>query len=134
MDAAKRKHASLPPDAAMEFTQFFMGVLAVQGPRLMALAGLTNRLHPVFNVTVSNVPGPREPLHLGRSRLVAQYPVSIVVEGQGLNITVVSYGDTLHVGLVACRELVPDLWELARDVKAGLEVLVKAAAVAGAGA
>jgi WS/DGAT/MGAT family acyltransferase len=128
MNAAKRKFASLPPQAAMDLTEFFLGVLAVQGPRLMALAGLTNRMNPIFNVTVSNVPGPREPLFLGGARMVAQYPVSIVVEGQGLNVTVVSYADTLHVGLVSCRELVPDLWDLARDFTAGLEALSKAAA------
>ena len=128
MNAAKRKHATLPPQAAREFTQFFLGVLAVQGPRLMALAGLTERLNPIFNVTVSNVPGPREPLFLGGARMVSQYPVSMLVEGQGLNITVVSYADTLHVGLLACRELVPDLWDLARDFSAGLEALSKAAA------
>jgi len=128
MNAAKRKHATLPPEAAMEFTEFFLGVLAVQGPRLMALAGLTERLNPIFNVAISNVPGPREPLHLGGARMVSQYPVSMLVEGQGLNITVVSYGDALHVGLLSCRELIPDLWDLARDFTAGLEALSKAAA------
>jgi hypothetical protein len=53
----------------------------------------------------------------------------MLVNGQGLNITVVSYGDTLHVGLLSCRELVPDLWDLARDFSAGLETLSKAAAL-----
>jgi WS/DGAT/MGAT family acyltransferase len=129
MNAAKRKFATLPSGAATQLTEFFLGVLAVQGPRLMALAGLTERVNPIFNVTVSNVPGPREPLYLGGARMVAQYPVSMVVEGQGLNITVVSYGDALHVGLLSCRELVPDLWELARDFTAGLEALSKLAAV-----
>jgi hypothetical protein len=132
MTAAKKLHATLPPEVAMEFTQFAAGVLAVQGPRLMALAGLTERLNPIFNVTVSNVPGPREPLFLGGARLLSQYPVSMLVEGQGLNVTVVSYGDALHVGLLSCRELVPDLWELARDFSAGLEALSKRAAQEGA--
>src|SRR5262245_30452525 len=128
MNAAKRVHANLPAQVAMEFTQFAAGVLAVQGPRVLALAGLTNRVNPVFNVTVSNVPGPREPLFLGGARLVSQYPVSMLVEGQGLHITVVSYAATLPLGLLACRELVPDLWDLARDFSAGLETLAKAAA------
>jgi WS/DGAT/MGAT family acyltransferase len=127
MDAAKKQHASLAPQLALDFTQFAAGVLAVQGPRLLALAGLTERLNPIFNVTVSNVPGPREPLFLCGARLVAQYPVSMLVEGQGLNVTVVSYGDALHVGLLSCRELIPDLWELARDFSAGLEALSKRA-------
>ena len=40
------------------------------------------------------------------------YPVSVVAEGQGLNMTVQSYLDNLDFGLIACRELVPDLWDL----------------------
>jgi hypothetical protein len=52
----------------------------------------------------------------------------MLFEGQGLNITVVSYADALHVGLLSCRELIPDLWELARDFSAGLEALAKRAA------
>jgi WS/DGAT/MGAT family acyltransferase len=128
MQAAKKQQARLSPELALEFTQFAAGVLAVQGPRLAAFAGLTERMNPIFNVTVSNVPGPREPLFLGGAQLVSQYPVSMLVEGQGLNVTVVSYGEGVHVGLLACRELVPDLWDLARDFSAGLEVLSKAAA------
>jgi WS/DGAT/MGAT family acyltransferase len=128
MNAAKRLHATLPPEVAIEFTQFAAGVLAVQGPRVLARTGMIERLNPIFNVVVSNVPGPREPLFLSGARLVAQYPVSMLVDGQGLNVTVVSYGDALHVGLLACRELIPDLWDLARDLSAGLEALSKAAA------
>jgi WS/DGAT/MGAT family acyltransferase len=128
MNAAKRMHATLPAQVAMEFTQFAAGVLAVQGPRVLARAGLTERVNPIFNVAISNVPGPRQPLSLSGARLAAYYPVSMLVDGQGLNITVVSYGDTLHFGLLSCRELIPDLWDLAREFSAGLEALAKAAA------
>jgi hypothetical protein len=47
------------------------------------------------------------PVYLGAAKLLANYPVSVITDGQGLNITVVGYLGQLHFGLVACRELVP---------------------------
>jgi hypothetical protein len=62
-----------------------------------------------FNLIVSNVPGPDIPLYYAGCRLVAYYPLSAIADGQGLNITVMSLGGQLHFGLIADRELVPDL-------------------------
>ena len=53
--------------------------------------------------------------------------MSTIVDGQGLNITVQSYLDTLDFGLVACRELVPDLWDMLDAIVEDLEGLAKAA-------
>jgi hypothetical protein len=64
------------------------------------------------NVVISNVPGPRTPLWLGGAQMENYIPISIVTDGMGLNITVHSYLDRLAFGLIACRDLVPDLWEL----------------------
>ena len=58
------------------------------------------------------------------------YPVSTIVEGQGLNITVQSYLDTLDFGLVGCRELVPDLWHLTDLCVEELDILEQHAPVA----
>ena len=55
--------------------------------------------------------------------------MSTIVDGQGLNITVQSYLDTLDFGLVACRELVPDLWDMVDAIVEDLEGLAKAAGV-----
>ena len=57
------------------------------------------------------------------------YPVSTIVDGQGLNITVQSYLDTLDFGLVSCRELVPDLWDLLDDILDDVVALGKVAGV-----
>jgi hypothetical protein len=59
------------------------------------------------------------------------YPVSAVAEGQGLNITVTSYRDHLDFGLIACRELVPDVWIFEQLFREGLEELERAAEEAG---
>ena len=51
----------------------------------------------------------RQPLYAAGAKMQHYYPVSAVIDGQGLNITVQSYLDTLDFGLVSCRELVPDV-------------------------
>ena len=69
-----------------------------------------------FNVIVSNVPGPREPLYMAGARARHYYPVSAIADGQGLNITVQSYAGSLDLGLIACARLMPDLADLADAV------------------
>jgi diacylglycerol O-acyltransferase len=113
MRAAKDQHDAIPASLLADVSQFAMPVLANQAWRLSARLRLLERVSP-FNLIVSNVPGPRVPLYLAGAELLAYYPVSAVVDGQGLNITVMSYRDTLFFGLIACRDLVPDL-----DVMAG---------------
>lgn len=65
-----------------------------------------------FNVIISNVPGPREPLYWNGAKLDALYPASIVLDGQALNITMTSYLDKLEVGLTGCRNTLPKMQNL----------------------
>ena len=89
-------------------------VLSTSAMRLASRFGLAHRIAATpFNLVISNVPGPRKPLYFAGAQLVHQFPVSIVTEGQGLNITVVSYLDRLDFGFIVDRELVPDVWDLA---------------------
>jgi diacylglycerol O-acyltransferase len=83
---------------------------------------------PPINLVVSNVPGPSVPLYIGGARLDALYSMGPVLEGIGLNITVWSYLGTLYFGLVSCREMMPDLWDLCDDIGAALAELTKEAA------
>ena len=78
---------------------------------------------PIFNVTISNVPGPAEHLYLQGSRLEAMYPVSAVTHGQALNITFYSYAGTLSFGFAGCRDSVPRLQRLAVYAGEALEEL-----------
>ncbi len=87
---------------------------------------LADRVAPVCNVVISNVPGPRETLYLAGSELRALVPVSTIGDGMGLNMTVVSYRDRLDFGYVACREQVPDLWDLIADTEAAIAELTDA--------
>jgi WS/DGAT/MGAT family acyltransferase len=110
MVEAKDLFEAVPAETLTDFTQF-------PPPAVFALAmrtatRLTGRYGMPVNVVISNVPGPREPLYAAGAKLLHYYPVSTIVDGQGLNVTVQSYLDTLDFGLVACRELVPDLWDM----------------------
>ena len=75
------------------------------------------------NVTISNVPGPQVPLYLAGAKMEGLYPLSIVVHGVALNITVQSYRGQLCFGLIACRRAVPDIGELAMQLNRAMEAL-----------
>lgn len=84
---------------------------------------------PPFNVFVSNVPGPQVPLYVSGARVSGLYPVSAISDVTGaLNLTVFSYDGALDFGLIACRELVPDVWNLIDYARAALDELVALAA------
>jgi len=67
----------------------------------------------MFNVAVSNVPGPAEPLYFAGAKLEAMYPVSVLQHGQALNITCVSYAGGLNFGFTGCRDTLPHMQRLA---------------------
>ncbi len=86
---------------------------------------------PMSNLIVSNVRGPAEPLFYDGARMTAFYSVGPLLEGVGLNCTTWSYAGRLEVALIACRDAVPDLWELAEELGVAFQELIKA--VEGAG-
>src|ERR1700758_1575266 len=110
---AKRLLDLVPANELVGLTQFSTPVLATSAVRLASRLRLADRVAQPFNLVISNVPGPRQPLYLAGAQLCHQFPVSIVTDGQGLNVTVVSYLDRLDFGFIVDRELVPDVWDLA---------------------
>jgi diacylglycerol O-acyltransferase len=100
--------------------------LPVLVPHLLRISG---RTRPTFNVTVSNVPGPREKLYWNGAPLEGMYPLSIVTHGQALNITVTSVGDSLDFGIVACRRSVPRAQRLIDHLEEALVELERCASV-----
>ena len=75
------------------------------------------------NVTISNVPGSKVPVYLVGAKMTDYYPLSIVVHGVALNITVQSHVDQLCFGLIACRRAVPDVHELGQQVQRAMQTL-----------
>jgi hypothetical protein len=124
---AKEQHGAIDAETLLEMTQFTMPALATRAARVAAQLRMADWVDPPYNVVISNVPGPRTPLYLAGARMLDYFPVSMVADGQGLNITVQSYLDRLDIGLIACREIVPDLWELLGMLTASLDELKAAA-------
>jgi diacylglycerol O-acyltransferase / wax synthase len=98
----------LSRDAIMQLSALMMAPSGVQ-----TIAGLMGRVRPQFNLCISNVPGPEEPLYFRGARLEATYPLSIPIHGQALNITCQSYAGTLNFGFTGCRDTLPRLQRLA---------------------
>jgi len=129
---AKAQQAAIPQGLVDQISDFAPPALTARAARVVFATGLLHRVPP-FNITISNVPGPNVPVYLCGARLIAHYPVSVVTDGQGLNITLVGYLGQLHFGLVACRELVPDIDMLAGYLVDELAVLAEAAGKHAAG-
>jgi WS/DGAT/MGAT family acyltransferase len=109
------------------WAQLTLPALSTRAARLAGNLRLFDYLPPLFNVTVSNVTGPTIPLWCAGAKLVAVYPAGPIAEGVGLNVTVISYMGTLYIGLVGCRELVPEVEHLALLLSDSVSELVKAA-------
>lgn len=115
---AKANLRSLPQAALTGYTVLVMAPFILE-----LLTGLGGRTRPIFNVTISNVPGPVEPLFFHGARLEAIYPVSLLAHGQALNITCLSYAGTLNFGFTACRDTLPHMQRLAVYCGEALEEL-----------
>ncbi|WP_027008475.1 WS/DGAT/MGAT family O-acyltransferase [Conexibacter woesei] len=126
MATSKDMFQALPAEELTDFAEFPPPAVFARAMRLSARLRLGSRLTP-GNVVISNVPGPRRPLYAAGARLEHYYPVSVIMEGQGLNITVQSYLDRLDFGLVACPELVPDVDDLLKAILGEIDTLARLA-------
>ncbi len=115
---AKEHVQGLPRQAMEQYTVLLMAPTIVT-----MLTGIGGRVRPMFNVTISNVPGPDKPLYFRGAELVAVYPVSIVTQGQALNITCQSYAGQMNFGFTGCHSSVPHLQRLAVYTAQALEEL-----------
>jgi WS/DGAT/MGAT family acyltransferase len=124
---AKEQLNVIGAEALTDWVEFAAPALMGRAARLYSRTRMADRHRPLFNVTISNVPGPPFPLSSGGARVVAHYPMGPIFDGGGLNITVMSYLDSLDFGLVACSDLIDDVWSLADGLGEALEELKKAA-------
>ncbi|MCV7261225.1 WS/DGAT/MGAT family O-acyltransferase [Mycobacterium shimoidei] len=122
---AKQHSSAISATLLQDWSQFAAPAVFGMAMRAYAKTRLT-RSRPVHNLVVSNVPGPQVPLYLLGCEVKAMYPLGPIFHGSGLNITVMSLNGKLDVGLIACPELVPELWELADDFAVGMEELLLA--------
>lgn len=106
---AKDRYQTLPS----KMTREVLGTL-VMAPYIGQVAmNLGGRYTPVFNIVISNVPGPKNFLYLDGARMEAFYPISLIFDGQALNITFLSYAGRCAVGFTSGREAVPHMQRIA---------------------
>jgi diacylglycerol O-acyltransferase len=125
-DAAAKNHsAAISPTLLQDWTQLAGGV--VLGAVLRLVANTPHIGNPVYNLIISNVPGPQAKLYFLGCEVEGMYPLGPLFHGCGLNITVMSLSGKLNVGVLSCPDLVPDLWRLADDFDVALEQLLECA-------
>lgn len=124
MTAAKAQHKEIGAATLIDFTE-------IAGPAAAALAGrfinrfrINELIRASANVVVSNIPGPPVPLYVAGAKVEAIYPLGPVADGSALNITVMSYLDTMYVGLAADRATVPDIDRVGELLHGALAELV----------
>lgn len=120
---AKHQTQGLPASLMTDVSNFLPPALFNRAARL-ALE-VTGRVRPALNLVVSNVPGPPVPLYCAGARMLAHYPVSVVTDGVGLNITVMSYLDQIDVGIVADHDSIDDAWTMMASMEHALGELME---------
>ena len=121
MKAAKDRHRALPATLLQDVTQFVPPAIHARATRVVTQLSALPRVRPALNLVISNVPGPREPLYSAGATMVANYPVSVIADGVGLNITCMSYLDHVDFGIVVDRDQVDDAWPLMDAVREALD-------------
>jgi WS/DGAT/MGAT family acyltransferase len=119
---AKRELAAMSPTASQDFANMLLMPTII-----LTLSGNSTRVNPVLNAIFSNVPGSPETLYLEGAELQSIYPLSVVTDGMGLNLTVVSYRNKLSFAITSCPTLQPGIDQLGRYLKESLKALRDAA-------
>jgi WS/DGAT/MGAT family acyltransferase len=132
-DAAKEEHELVGASMLQDWAEHAAPNTFSLAARVYSSLRIADRHPVVHNLIVSNVPGPPIPLYFAGGKLKALHPLGPIMDGAGLNLTVLSNQDVLGFGFIACRELVPELWDLAEAVPAALAELLEAAEKASGG-
>jgi diacylglycerol O-acyltransferase / wax synthase len=121
----KERYQALPASLLQDANNFIPPALFSRAAQLTFAWASNPRLRPTWNLVVSNVPGPQIPLYCAGARMDAIYPVSVITDGMGLNITVMSYDGSLNIGIVADRDVIPDVATMIRWLKQELAELAE---------
>ncbi len=127
---AKEEHKALGAATLQNWVEHATPNVFAAAARLYTGMRLADRHRPVANLVVSNVPGPDFPLYLGGSELLGMFPLGPVMDGIGLNITIMSYRGVLYWGFASDARAVPRLWDIAAAVPHALTELMEAAGLA----
>jgi diacylglycerol O-acyltransferase / wax synthase len=124
---AKDEHQALGATTLQNWAEHATPNVFAAAARLYTGMKLADRHRPVANLVVSNVPGPDFPLYLGGSKMLGMFPLGPVMDGMGLNITIMSNLGVLYWGLASDARAVPRLWDIAAAIPHALTELMEAA-------
>jgi WS/DGAT/MGAT family acyltransferase len=124
---SKEHYKTLSASLLQDWAQFAAPNTFGLAVRAYSKLRLAERHPVVHNLVISNVPGPPMPIYFMGARITGFFPFGPVFHGAGLNVTVLSNDGHVDVGLIACRELAPDLWSLAEDLPLAVDELLTAA-------
>ncbi|MEN8158552.1 MAG: wax ester/triacylglycerol synthase family O-acyltransferase [Myxococcota bacterium] len=128
---AKTEHGQAGDDVFRRFTDVLMNItvpwLLTHAMELYSSTHVADRLPSPWNLVISNLPGPAVPLYCGGARVVRVYPLGPVQQGSGLNLTVLSTMGRMCFGAMACKEMVPDVGDLATGFVGATETMRKRA-------
>ena len=123
---SKIHHTAIGARTLGDVSEFIPFSLAGIGARLYTRMQLAEKHRPIFNLVITNVPGPQVPLYVGGARLLTHVGAAPVFDGMGLILPIFSYAGTLSIGATACRHLVPDADLLTRYLRESLDELAVA--------
>jgi len=123
---AKDHHKAIPADTLQEWAQFAAPRTFGLAVRMVAGLKLAEMGPVIHNLVISNVPGPPVPLYFMGARIDGLYPLGPIFHGAGLNITVMSSNGRMHVGLIGCRDALPEIDDLAKEFQTELDELYAA--------
>jgi diacylglycerol O-acyltransferase len=124
---AKEEHKALGATTLQNWAEHATPNVFAVAARLYTGMKLADRHRPVANLVISNVPGPDFPLYMGGTQMLGMFPLGPVMDGMGLNITIMSYRGVLYWGLAADARAVPRLWDIAAAIPHALTELMEAA-------
>ncbi len=133
MRSAKERHKAVPATVLQDANAIVPAALFARAARVTTRVAARHPSEAPVNTVISNVPGSPAPLYLAGAKLESLYPVSTILHGIGLNITVMSYCGELCFGVVADRDLVDDVWSLTEALRRAQEELCALVPEAGSG-
>ena len=129
MQLVKERFRALPASVMQDVSDLLPTAILNRAVRAYVALNGVGRMRPL-NLVVSNVPGPREPRWCAGARMEHYFPISVVTDGCGLNITCISYCGGIDFGILGCRKALDDPWGLARAIEDELGELEAAVAAA----
>ncbi|OBJ61138.1 wax ester/triacylglycerol synthase family O-acyltransferase [Mycobacterium sp. 1423905.2] len=121
--AAKEHTAAIGPTLLHDWTEF--GGQTMFGAAMKILPRIPLSSSPIYNLILSNVPGPQDQLYFLGCKIEAMYPLGPLLGGAGLNLTVMSLNGELGIGAISCPDLLPDLWPIADGFSDALKELLE---------